>query len=648
MKRIAVLIVCLFLAGLAAGQSYDRTPRVRHYFGGNCPEYTGVHNYTIKFLAQVYDGSSAGSINHFAIRDTANAHGKYYAAGKYASSQEMSLIYAAGANPGYNYAQRMLDTADHWLVIFSSGYVAGLGKPDSILFVHYGDDMTSLTQQVGGSRVLLMSALDTERKRRFCYQQWGNLPGNEVYPNGYLYLANGYNDTTRWAIANAYVRRFYEFAMRFDGDTIDAIFMDNQYRDTLGPMGYMPTFSSYYTTDSTRGGQTSWLDWKEQPGIRGGVTGMEGYDSCTKYFDHSTAMIDSVLMKSLDSMGTVTGHHISIEANVNCYRSRDLKAVAPYVDEVELEKCGDYDAKHPTWTEWYKFDSIMITLFPGTRINWQTSAERMMSSNPAAWNYDSLSVWYANYAFLLSVWDTNASMSIDYFYDTTWWQYVYEVDMGIPVELAKKSDTTGTGDATKFVTKRRFILNGDTNIVVFRTGPMSQASVNDSILVSLGAYYYRVGVRGDTAGASQNQAWLHPFDGFIGISNAEPSLIPTISATPSPLSFTAPAGGPDPQTQTLYITNTGGGTLNWTLTDDVDWLWFSATSGTGNGTSVVTVSVTGLAARTYSATITVTDPAATNSPVFIPVSLVVTMDLPVEGVPHSTVQGAKVMGGIWK
>ncbi len=54
---------------------------------------------------------------------------------------------------------------------------------------------------------------------------------------------------------------------------------------------------------------------------------------------------------------------------------------------------------------------------------------------------------------------------------------------------------------------------------------------------------------------------------------------PTIGLSPSSLSFAGPTGGPNPAPQTLTITNTGGGTLAWTLSESLAWLSAAPTSG---------------------------------------------------------------------
>jgi hypothetical protein len=98
---------------------------------------------------------------------------------------------------------------------------------------------------------------------------------------------------------------------------------------------------------------------------------------------------------------------------------------------------------------------------------------------------------------------------------------------------------------------------------------------------------------------------------------------PSIGVSPSSFSFSATAGGANPANQTLNISNTGGGTLSWTATDDATWLTLSPTSGTAPSAVTLSVNTSGLAAGTYNGTITITAAGATNSPVSVPVTLTV-------------------------
>src|SRR5262249_5404866 len=81
---------------------------------------------------------------------------------------------------------------------------------------------------------------------------------------------------------------------------------------------------------------------------------------------------------------------------------------------------------------------------------------------------------------------------------------------------------------------------------------------------------------------------------------------PTIGVSPASLSFTATAGGSNPANQTINITNTGGGTLNFTASDDAPWLTVSPASGTAPSTLTASVNVSGLAAGTDTVALTLT------------------------------------------
>ena len=93
------------------------------------------------------------------------------------------------------------------------------------------------------------------------------------------------------------------------------------------------------------------------------------------------------------------------------------------------------------------------------------------------------------------------------------------------------------------------------------------------------------------------------------------------------MAFSGTVGGTNPAAQAFALTNTGGSTLSWTLTDNATWLQLNTASGTTTTeTDTISASVTtsGLAAGTYNAIITVTASRSTNTPRQIPVSLTLT------------------------
>jgi hypothetical protein len=107
-------------------------------------------------------------------------------------------------------------------------------------------------------------------------------------------------------------------------------------------------------------------------------------------------------------------------------------------------------------------------------------------------------------------------------------------------------------------------------------------------------------------------------------SQSMPGAPPAVLLNPSTLSFTASTGLPSPPAQSVTLINEGTGTLNWTATSSASWLLVSPSSGSAPSTLSVSVNSTSLAVGTYSGTITVTAPGATNNPQTITVSLVVT------------------------
>lgn len=119
----------------------------------------------------------------------------------------------------------------------------------------------------------------------------------------------------------------------------------------------------------------------------------------------------------------------------------------------------------------------------------------------------------------------------------------------------------------------------------------------------------------------------------ISLNAAAPVAQPVLSVSPLTLSFGGTAGASSPGAQSISISNTGGGTLSWTVSDDQNWLSASPASGSGNGSVSVAVNTSGLAAGTYSGNVTVTASGATNSPQNVKVTL--TLSAPAAPSPGS-------------
>lgn len=146
--------------------------------------------------------------------------------------------------------------------------------------------------------------------------------------------------------------------------------------------------------------------------------------------------------------------------------------------------------------------------------------------------------------------------------------------------------------------------------------------VNDA-----GDYWLQFGVWKDTPYTSENLLDKEPSPSQNLVRGIPPPQQPTIDYSPSSFSFSATQGGSNPSSQTLSIRNSGGGALDWSVSDDAGWLSLSPTSGSSTGETdsvAVSVSISGMSVGSYSATITISASEATNTPQTVPVSLTIT------------------------
>src|SRR5205085_1902524 len=81
-----------------------------------------------------------------------------------------------------------------------------------------------------------------------------------------------------------------------------------------------------------------------------------------------------------------------------------------------------------------------------------------------------------------------------------------------------------------------------------------------------------------------------------------PPQSPALSSSTGALGFSGTAGGSDPAAQSVTISNTGGGTLNWTASKTQPWLTLSAPSGIAPAHLSVATLIAGLTAGTYTST----------------------------------------------
>jgi len=105
---------------------------------------------------------------------------------------------------------------------------------------------------------------------------------------------------------------------------------------------------------------------------------------------------------------------------------------------------------------------------------------------------------------------------------------------------------------------------------------------------------------------------------------------PVIWTNISEMLFAATESGLNPDSQTLQVKNSGAGTLNYTISDDADWLNVSPTSSSSTGNineHAVSVDIGALSEGNYNGSITIADPNATNSPQTVSVTLEISSPL---------------------
>ena len=120
---------------------------------------------------------------------------------------------------------------------------------------------------------------------------------------------------------------------------------------------------------------------------------------------------------------------------------------------------------------------------------------------------------------------------------------------------------------------------------------------------------------------------------------------PTIAIAPASLTFQYAITGAVPVGQWIQLTNSGGGVLNWTATSNASWLKVTPASGTAPSLLVVSVQPSGLAAATYSGSIQISSAGASNTPVTIPVSLIVAPQPPAIALSAQSLQFSYTIGG---
>jgi hypothetical protein len=185
------------------------------------------------------------------------------------------------------------------------------------------------------------------------------------------------------------------------------------------------------------------------------------------------------------------------------------------------------------------------------------------------------------------------------------------------------------------------------------TDPASANIIWTNWTDSAGAWS-RIGLTGDDAVIAEGDAvtlfiehrhkWALRFNltlidnlHFDAVSVSEP---PAIGLSPTSFVHEVDEGG-NLAADTFIVENVGGGTLDYTISVDADWMSVAPVRGTSTGeqdTITLSYSTSHLAPRTYEGVVTITDPNATNDPKTVHVTLNV---LP----PATCTNGSLVNGG---
>ncbi|MBD3401477.1 hypothetical protein GF420_01170 [candidate division GN15 bacterium] len=261
---------------------------------------------------------------------------------------------------------------------------------------------------------------------------------------------------------------------------------------------------------------------------------------------------------------------------------------------------------------------------------------------------------WASYYFTLSDWNVSDSIVLDTNeyspsiklqftrpdaqpYVPYWTGAIIVRDTAVPSNLLLSEDTlfysaeeggafppSQTFDVLSDNAPLNFTLDEDAGWIV--KSP-SSGTTPENVTVSINTTALPAGVYFDSIEVAAPQAANSPQYLYVQLDLQQPP--PVIAVDPSSFIFNAVAGGSNPPTQDLDISNIGGSTLNWTVSNSESWLSLSPMSGSGDGTVTLSVDITGLAFNDYFDTVVVSDPTAENDPVRVPVRLTVGSDLPI-------------------
>jgi len=224
----------------------------------------------------------------------------------------------------------------------------------------------------------------------------------------------------------------------------------------------------------------------------------------------------------------------------------------------------------------------------------------------------------------------------------------FKYQIGGTTPAAQTVSVASSGTALNFTTAAATTTGGSW----LSATPASGSTTSGSVSVAVNPSGLAAGTYTGTIQVASSGATGSPVTTSVTLVVSSATVVtPTLSASPSTMSFAYTIGGTSPASQPILVSATPSA-VSFTgaaaTTSGGSWLSATPASGTTPGTVNVSVSPSSLAAGTYTGTVKVTSSGATGSPVTTSVTLVVssaTAVTPTLTASPSTMSFAYTIGG---